>query len=63
MSSPSQNWRERGFNKPGRKPDYARQAIKAHFRLTDRQARVLNPLQIQNCKDNAARRLLMGISR
>ena len=65
-NNPSLNWKERGFRKPGRKRDFAREVIKRRFGLTERQMRVVGPKmrdQIVRITDNAAIRLLLGISR
>lgn len=63
---PSLNWQERGLPKPGRKRDYARQVIQNRFGITDKKARkLLNPdlvSCITRCKDNAAIRILLGVS-
>ena len=60
--SPSKNWRERGFQKPGCKRNYARRAIQNRFKLTDRQMKRVNVQQIVRCEDTSAIRLLLGRS-
>ena len=68
--SPSKDWKQRGYPKPGRKPD-PRIAIFAALvprgTMTARRARRLLSIkfldQLQLCKDNATRRLLLGISK
>ena len=61
--SPAKNWRERGFRKPGRKPDATKAVLKSHFGLTESQTRRASFEQLVNCKDAAAVRLLLGKSR
>ena len=58
--SPSKNWRERGYRKPGHKKGIARIIVRNRFGLTYTQARKMPVAQIVRIADNAAIRVLLG---
>ena len=61
--SPSKNWRERGYRKPGRVRNYAVRVIMNRFGVTKKQVLQAGVQNIAHCADNAAIRVLLGIGK
>lgn len=63
--SPSENWKERGFKKPGRKMTggIGRAGVAEALGIAQHIVRQVPLTQLLRCKDRAAMRLLLGVSK
>ena len=60
--NPSQNWKERGLPKPGLKPNDNEVALAERFGVSVRRVRRHDWRILEQCTDDAARRVLLGVT-
>jgi hypothetical protein len=59
---PSENWRERGLPKPGRKVNFMWVVLAKRFGVSRAVIYKVGIMRLVSCKDDLARRLLLGAS-
>ena len=63
LPPPSINWKERGYAKPGLKPDLAVLELCERFKVSEKRVRLHGVDRLDRCADDEARRLLLRCSR